>query len=129
MLSFIRRLATDRAGSTAIAYGLLTAMVGVAVIGGASGLGDAFTGLATDVSTTLTEASGGTASGDDEAAATSGDGAAEPTDAADDGWFDLGLDELLGGGSAASTSSDGDSGLQLECDPEQNSSADDACPQ
>jgi pilus assembly protein Flp/PilA len=135
MLSLIRRLTENRSGSATIGYGLLTALVGVAVIGGASGLGDAFTGLSTDVSSTLADVSGGAATsaptGDGEATAPASDDAAEPSNAADDGWFDLGLGELLGGGDAASSSGDGDddgAGLEVECDSAQGGSAGGICP-
>ncbi len=59
MFKIFKRFGRDESGVTAIEYGLIAAMVGVAIIGGVTLLGDSLDQLFTDVSTTLdTEASG-----------------------------------------------------------------------
>ena len=48
--------AKDESGATAIEYGLIAALVGVAIIVGAGALGDGLNTLFTDISVTLTGA-------------------------------------------------------------------------
>lgn len=49
----IFKLIRDKSGATAIEYGLIAALVGVAIIGGVTLLGGGLNTLFTDVSTTL----------------------------------------------------------------------------
>lgn len=56
MLKILRKFRKDQSGVTAIEYGLIAAMVGVAIIGGVTILGDSLDTLFTDVSTTLDNA-------------------------------------------------------------------------
>ena len=51
MTQFLKRLVTDEAGATAIEYGLIAALIAVAIIGGATTLG-------TNLSTTFTTVAG-----------------------------------------------------------------------
>jgi pilus assembly protein Flp/PilA len=53
MFKRIRQFKRDESGVTAIEYGLIAAMVGVAIIGGVTLLGDSLNTMFTDVSTTL----------------------------------------------------------------------------
>ena len=58
MFKLFKKLARDESGVTAIEYGLIAAMVGIAIIGGVSLLGDSLDGIFTDVSVVVdTEAS------------------------------------------------------------------------
>jgi pilus assembly protein Flp/PilA len=56
MLKFFRRFSRDKSGVTAIEYGLIAAMVGVAIIGGVTLLGDSLNNMFTNVATTLDSA-------------------------------------------------------------------------
>jgi len=53
MFKILRKLKRDESGVTAIEYGLIAAMVGVAIIGGVTLLGDSLNDMFTNVSTTL----------------------------------------------------------------------------
>lgn len=53
MLKFLRNFRRNEEGVTAIEYGLIAALVGVAIIGGVTLLGDSLDAMFTDVSTTL----------------------------------------------------------------------------
>lgn len=53
MLKFLRMFRRNEEGVTAIEYGLIAALVGVAIIGGVTLLGDSLDAMFTDVSTTL----------------------------------------------------------------------------
>ncbi len=50
MTRIFKRLVHDESGVTAIEYGLIAALVGIAIIGGVSLLGDSLDGIFTDVS-------------------------------------------------------------------------------
>jgi pilus assembly protein Flp/PilA len=52
--SLMRRVLKDEQGAAAIEYGLLAALVGVALFAGAQALGVSLDGLFTDISTFLT---------------------------------------------------------------------------
>ena len=45
MKTVTRRLARDKSGTTAIEYGLIAALIGVAIVAGASALGGTIDGL------------------------------------------------------------------------------------
>lgn len=45
MKTLIARLGKDRSGATAIEYGLIAALIGIAIVAGASALGDTLEGL------------------------------------------------------------------------------------
>jgi pilus assembly protein Flp/PilA len=55
MTKFFSRFARNESGATAVEYGLIAALIGVVIIGGATALGTAlknkFSGIATNVST------------------------------------------------------------------------------
>ena len=61
MLNIIRKLKKNRAGATAIEYGLIAALVSVAAIGALTSLGGSLKTIFTDVSTTLDTAASGIA--------------------------------------------------------------------
>jgi pilus assembly protein Flp/PilA len=54
MTKFFSRFARNESGATAVEYGLIAALIGVVIIGGATALGKAltnkFSGIATNVS-------------------------------------------------------------------------------
>jgi pilus assembly protein Flp/PilA len=52
-----KRFVQDESGATAIEYGLIAALVAVAIIGALGGMKDALTGTFNKVATTLTTAS------------------------------------------------------------------------
>ena len=52
----IRKFLTDDSGATAIEYGLIAALIAVAIIGVLGTVGDKLTGVFTKVSTALTAA-------------------------------------------------------------------------
>ncbi len=56
MTTFMKRFAQDESGATAIEYGLIAALIGCAIIGGATllggNLGKKFNAIATTVGTT-----------------------------------------------------------------------------
>lgn len=56
MRKSIMKLFADRSGATAIEYGLIAALVAVAIIGGLNALGGSLTGAFTNVANTLTAA-------------------------------------------------------------------------
>jgi len=56
MLSFAKRLWADEAGATAIEYGLLAALIAVAIIGAVTTLGQGLIGTFTQVSDELATA-------------------------------------------------------------------------
>jgi len=53
MLKIIRKLKKNRAGATAIEYGLIAALVSVAAVGALTALGTSLQTMFTSVSTTL----------------------------------------------------------------------------
>ena len=57
MIKKFFKLLKDRYGVTAIEYGLIAALVGVAIIGGVTLLGGGLNTMFTDVNTTLSAAS------------------------------------------------------------------------
>ena len=57
MMKNFWRLLKDKSGVTAIEYGLIAALVGVAIIGGVTLLGGGLNTMFTDVNTTLIAAS------------------------------------------------------------------------
>ena len=63
MIKKFLKLILDRSGVTAIEYGLIAAMVGVAIIGGVTLLGGSLNTMFTDVSATLDGATGGLGAG------------------------------------------------------------------
>ena len=56
MLKFIRKFRRDEEGVTAIEYGLIAALIGVAIIGGATALGGSLDDMFTNVSGKLDDA-------------------------------------------------------------------------
>jgi pilus assembly protein Flp/PilA len=56
MLKFMTRFAKDESGATAIEYGLMAALIAVALIVGAGALGNAINTKFNDVATELTNA-------------------------------------------------------------------------
>ncbi|MEE9348321.1 MAG: Flp family type IVb pilin [Robiginitomaculum sp.] len=44
-MTFLKRFTADTSGATAIEYGLLAALLGVAIIGGANAIGNQTTGI------------------------------------------------------------------------------------
>ena len=59
MLTSLRKLVQDESGATAIEYGLIAALVAVAIIFALSQLGDSLTGIFERVSTQLDTAAEG----------------------------------------------------------------------
>ncbi|MBT3170094.1 MAG: Flp family type IVb pilin [Rhodospirillaceae bacterium] len=57
MMNKFFKFLKDKSGVTAIEYGLIAALVGVAIIGGVTLLGGGLNTMFTDVNTTLTAAS------------------------------------------------------------------------
>ena len=53
MKTFFARFAQDESGATAIEYGLIAALIGVAIVGSASAVGDSLKTLFGDVKTEL----------------------------------------------------------------------------
>lgn len=53
MMRFVKRLASDAAGATAIEYALIAALISVAIIAGASSVGTSLSGTFNTVSTSL----------------------------------------------------------------------------
>ncbi len=53
MTKIFKRLMKDQSGATAIEYGLIAALISVALITGATALGDALNDKFTDISTTV----------------------------------------------------------------------------
>lgn len=58
MTSFFARFAQDESGATAIEYGLIAALVGVAIVGGLTQVAGGLNGLFGRVNTALTGAGG-----------------------------------------------------------------------
>ncbi len=56
MSKFINRFLTNKSGATAIEYGLIAALIAVAIITGATALGNSMNAKFTNISTTLTTA-------------------------------------------------------------------------
>ena len=54
MQNLIARFKNDESGATAIEYGLLAALIGVAIVGGATALGGKLNNGFTNVGTSLT---------------------------------------------------------------------------
>ncbi len=53
MTKFLARFAQDESGATAIEYGLIAALIGVAIIGGATAVGGKLSDLLTGISLQL----------------------------------------------------------------------------
>jgi len=53
MTNLVKNYFNDESGATAIEYGLIAALVGIAMIGGATALGTAINGKFTDVGTAI----------------------------------------------------------------------------
>jgi pilus assembly protein Flp/PilA len=53
MKTLIARFAKDRSGATAIEYGLIAALIGIAIVAGASALGDTLDGLFASMANTI----------------------------------------------------------------------------
>ena len=51
MKNLVSRFMKDESGATAIEYGLIATLIGVAIIGGATALGSALDAMFTDIST------------------------------------------------------------------------------
>jgi pilus assembly protein Flp/PilA len=51
--TMLRRLVADRRGATAIEYGLIVALIAIAMVGGVSALGGGSNGMWTNLSTTV----------------------------------------------------------------------------
>ena len=58
MTSFAKRFLKNESGATAVEYGLIAALIGVVIIGGATILGQALSGKFTSIGTTVTNAGG-----------------------------------------------------------------------
>jgi len=58
MKNFIARFARDESGATAIEYGLIAALIGVAIVTGARAVGTNLNTLFTNVSTDIAPAGG-----------------------------------------------------------------------
>jgi pilus assembly protein Flp/PilA len=54
MKTFFARFAQDESGATAIEYGLIAALIGVAIVGGAGAVGTKLDGMFTGISEQLT---------------------------------------------------------------------------
>ncbi len=74
MLTMFRKLFRDQSGATAIEYGLLAALVSVAIIGTVTALGGQLNNTFGVVDTALEGAAAPGAGGDDGAGAGAGDG-------------------------------------------------------
>ncbi len=53
MTSFFARFAQDESGATAIEYGLIAALIGVAIVGGATAVGGKLSAMLTGISNKL----------------------------------------------------------------------------
>jgi len=53
MKTLIARFAKDRSGATAIEYGLIAALIGIAIVAGASALGDTLDRLFASMANTI----------------------------------------------------------------------------
>ncbi len=53
MSNFLSRFAKDESGATAIEYGLIAALIGVAIVTGAKAVGDNLGGLFNNIATDL----------------------------------------------------------------------------
>jgi pilus assembly protein Flp/PilA len=53
MMQFLKRLTTDDAGATAIEYGLIAALIAVAIIAAASSVGTSLSSTFNNVATSL----------------------------------------------------------------------------
>jgi pilus assembly protein Flp/PilA len=58
MANIIARFAKDESGATAIEYGLIAALIGLAIVVGAGALGNALDNQFSDIATKLTPKSG-----------------------------------------------------------------------
>ena len=56
MSNFFSRFMKDESGATAIEYGLIAALIGVVIVGGATALGNSRTTRFTGIGTTITNA-------------------------------------------------------------------------
>ncbi len=63
MKKFLSRFKNDESGATAIEYGLIAALISVALIGGATALGGSIDTTFNDISDTMDGAAGGTGTG------------------------------------------------------------------
>ncbi|MGV2101395.1 Flp family type IVb pilin [Rhizobium sp. 21-4511-3d] len=59
MIKFVKRLFRDESGATAIEYGLIAALISVALIAGASSLGNSINATFGGVSTKMANATSG----------------------------------------------------------------------
>lgn len=59
MSKIFARFAKDESGATAIEYGLIAALIALAIIGGATTIGTQLTSTFDSIGNTLTEANGG----------------------------------------------------------------------
>lgn len=58
MTKFFSRFVRNESGATAVEYGLIAALIGVVIIGGATALGQALSAKFTSIGTTVTAAGG-----------------------------------------------------------------------
>jgi pilus assembly protein Flp/PilA len=56
MTKFLSRFANNESGATAVEYGLIAALIGVVIIGGATALGQALSTKFTTIGTTVANA-------------------------------------------------------------------------
>jgi pilus assembly protein Flp/PilA len=56
MTKFLSRFANNESGATAVEYGLIAALIGVVIIGGATALGNALSAKFSLIGTTVTSA-------------------------------------------------------------------------
>ena len=56
MTQFFSRFLRNESGATAVEYGLIAALIGVVIIGGATALGNALNSKFTSIGTTVTSA-------------------------------------------------------------------------
>jgi pilus assembly protein Flp/PilA len=59
MRNLLKQFKNDESGATAIEYGLIAALIALAIIAGASALGNSLNGMFTNIATTMNSAADG----------------------------------------------------------------------